>query len=138
MATQHDLATQQRNEALRARQRSQRAALPRVAAALERVTAAEEREVKLLAVAEAQRRLASAKAELAKLVEQQKARPAGRRLGTVTAEQAAAGREIAAAVEAFGSMSTAAEALGLPLRTVRLYLGIARAAEDGHEGPSAA
>jgi pantothenate synthetase len=138
MASQHDLAAQQRNEALRARQRAQRATLPRVAAALERVTAAEEREVKLLTVAEAQRRLAAAKAELAKLIEQQKARPAGRRLGTVKAEQAAAGREIAAAVEAFGSMSTAAEALGLPLRTVRTYLGIARAADNGQQDPPTA
>jgi hypothetical protein len=123
MASQTDLGAQERAAALRDRQRRQRAALVDVAAAIERVRAAEAREVIRLAIDRAERELQALKAQMAALVEQQKAQlPSARRLGSVLAERTAAGARMADAVAAFGSITAAAEALGVPVRTVRRYL----------------
>jgi hypothetical protein len=127
MPSQTDRAAQARHAALRERQRAQRASLGKVSAALTRVDAAEARAVAELAVREAERKLAAAKADLDNLVQAQRAEPYGRGLKPVPVEQAAAAREIRGAVDAFGSIAVAAEQLGLPVRTVRKYLDIAGA-----------
>jgi hypothetical protein len=97
------------------------------------VQAAEARAVAELAVREATRKLAAAKTDLDNLVQAQRAEPYGRGLKPVPVEQAAASREIRDAVDAFGSLTAAAQQLGLPVRTVRKYLDLA-AAETGNAG----
>jgi len=122
MASTTDLAAQERNTRLRERQQAQRGALTRVHLALQRVGNAEDRHSAQGQVHAVADQLAQAKADLRHLIEAQKAKPAGRRLGTVAEERAAAGREIAAAVDAFGSIAAAAAGLDMPERTIRTYL----------------
>jgi hypothetical protein len=139
MASQTDLGTQERAAALRDRQRRQRAALADVTAAMQRVRAAEAREVIRLAIDHAERELQALKAQMATLVEQQKAQlPSARRLRSVLVEQTAAGARMADAVTAFGSITAAAEALGVPVRTVRRYLQHHQKAQAAANGVGAA
>lgn len=122
MASRTDLAHQQRHAQLRERQRDQRLAVDRVALALARVGHAEARQDAQEKVDDAARALALAKENLRQLTEAQRGTKSGSRLGTVAAERAAAGRELAVAVDAFGSVATAANALDMTERSIRGYL----------------
>ena len=122
MASKTDLAAQQRNARLRERQQAQRGALTSVHLALQRVGNAEERHGAQGRIDAAARELAAAKEDLRRLIEAQRAEPAGRRLGTVAEERAATAREISAAVDAFGSVAAAAVGLDMTERSLRTYL----------------
>ena len=119
--SQRERALQDRADKLRERQQAQRTALDKVPAALARVEAVREREKAQDEIEQQAARLAHMKRQAKELAAAQRRKLGGRAFGSLTAERDAAADVIAAAVAAFGSRAAAADALGVPQRTVSEY-----------------